>query len=159
MMDNMSRIGMRGTVGLNSEIIREYHRIIGEGEKRNWAWIGHGINNAPANFRSNIDLEKEREIIGAVVGDMVKALGRKTKGWLSPVLVHTDNTSNVLEEFGVEYLCDYTADDQPFKFNTKGGNLISVPYSVELNDLPTFMNVGMSSSDFGDMLVDQFDVL
>ncbi len=60
---------------------------------------------------------------------------------------------------GVEYLCDYTADDHPFPFNVKKGSLISVPYTVELNDIPAFQNVGISSEAFGDAIVDQFDVL
>jgi allantoinase len=159
MMDIMDPLGMRGTVCLNSDIIREYPRIIEEGEKRNWAWIGHGINNAPANFLSGIDEDREREIIGAVLEDMEKALGRKTKGWLGPFLVETMNTPNILADLGVEYLCDFCADDQPFKFNTKTGNLISVPYTVELNDIPAFLNLGVSGADFGDMIIDQFDVL
>jgi peptidoglycan/xylan/chitin deacetylase (PgdA/CDA1 family) len=159
MIELMDKIGMRGTVCLNSEIIREYPRIIDETLKRKWAFIGHGINNAPANFLSGIDEKKEREIIGGVLKAMEKALGRKTKGWLSPFLTHTNNTPNILAEFGVEYLCDYTADDHPFPFNVKKGSLISVPYTVELNDIPAFQNVGISSEAFGDAIVDQFDVL
>ena len=62
----------------------------------------------------------------------------------------------------MEYLCDYTADDHPFRFNTPNNNLIAVPYTVELNDIPAFLGhsgVGVSSEAFGDMIVDQFDVL
>jgi allantoinase len=159
MMELMDRVGMRGTVCLNAEIIREYPRIIEEGEKRKWAWIGHGINNAPANWISNIDESREREILAAVLNPMEEAIGRPTKGWLSPFLVHTNNTPRLLEEFGVEYLCDYTADDHPFRFNTPQNNLISVPYTVEINDIPVFLNMGLSSEAFGDMIIDQFDVL
>ncbi len=159
MMEIMDALGMRGTVCLNSDIIREYPRIIEEGQKRNWAWIGHGINNAPANFLSGIDEDKEREIIGTVLTAMEQALGRKTKGWLGPFLCETMNTPNILAEMGVEYLCDFTADDQPFRFNTKTGSLISVPYTVELNDIPAFLNLGVTGKDFGDMIIDQFDVL
>jgi allantoinase len=159
MMELMDNIGMRGTVCLNSDVIREYPRILEEGMKREWAWIGHGINNAPANFLSGIDENKEREIIAEVLEKMEATIGRKAKGWLSPFLTHTNNTPNLLAELGVEYLCDYTADDHPFPFNTKSGNLISVPYTVELNDIPAFQNVGVSSQAFGDMIIDQFDVL
>jgi allantoinase len=159
MMELMDSIGMRGTVCLNSDVIREYPRVLEEGMKRDWAWIGHGINNAPANFLSGIDENKEREIIAEVLEKMEATIGRKTKGWLSPFLTHTNNTPNLLAELGVEYLCDYTADDHPFPFNTKTGNLISVPYTVELNDIPAFQNVGVSSQAFGDMIIDQFDVL
>ena len=169
MMELMDKVGMRGTVCLNSEIIREYPRIIEEGMARDWAFIGHGINNAPANFIGNapdgqgghnpLDEEKERSIISTVCKTMEEALGRKTKGWLSPFLTHTDNTPKILEENGVEYLCDFTADDHPFRFNTPKDNLIAVPYTVELNDIPAFLNLGVSSEAFGDMIVDQFDVL
>ena len=163
---------MRGTVCLNSEIIREYPRITEEALARDWAFIGHGINNAPANFIGNapdgegghtpLPEEKEREIISTVCKTMEDTLGKKTKGWLSPFLTHTDNTPRILEENGVEYLCDYTADDHPFRFNTPNNNLIAVPYTVELNDIPAFLGhsgVGVSSEAFGDMIVDQFDVL
>ena len=169
MMELMDKVGMRGTVCLNSEIIREYPRIIEEGMARDWAFIGHGINNAPANFNGNapdgegghipLDEEKERSIISTVCKTMEEALGRKTKCWLSPFLTHTDNTPKILEENGVEYLCDYTADDHPFRFNTPKNNLIAVPYTVEINDIPAFLNLGVSSEAFGDMIVDQFDVL
>jgi allantoinase len=158
-MDMMDELGMRGTVCLNSDIIREYPRIIEEGEKRKWAWIGHGINNAPANFLSDIDEDREREIISIVLSKMESALGRKTKGWLGPFLTQTYATPHILADLGVEYLCDFTADDQPFKFNTRTGSLISVPYSVEMNDIPAIMNIGLSGKQFGDMIIDQFDML
>ena len=169
MMEVMDELGMRGTVCLNGEIIREYPRIIDEGQKRKWAWIGHGVNNAPANFIGNVrgadgettllEEAKEREILESTLNAMEEAIGRKSKGWLSPFLTHTNNTPRLLEEYGVEYLCDYTADDHPFRFNTPKNNLISVPYTVEINDIPAFMNVGVSSEAFGDMIIDQFDVL
>ena len=98
----MDKLGMRATVCLNSEIIREYPRIVEEALASNWAFIGHGINNAPANFIGNapdgqgghtpLSEEREREIISTVCNTMEEAIGRKTKGWLSPFLTHTDNT-------------------------------------------------------------------
>lgn len=159
MIELMDACDMRGTVCLNSDIIREYPRIMEETIKRDWAFMGHGANNAPANFISGIDEEKERQIIGGVLRAMRKAIGRKTKGWISPFLTHTNNTPGILAKFGVEYLCDYTADDHPFPFKVKNGSLIAMPYSLELNDVPAFQNIGLSSEDFGDMIVDQFDVL
>ncbi len=144
MMEIMDRYGYRVTVCLNSDIIREYPRIIEVGEKRNWSWIGHGINNAPANFLSGKELDPERRIIDTVLQEMEKALGTKTKGWLGPFLCETFNTPDILAELAVEYLCDYTADDQPFEFGVKQGLLISVPYTVELNDIPAILNIGLS---------------
>lgn len=117
------------------------------------------MNNSPASFLNNIDEQREREIVGQVLSTMEKALGRKTKGWIGPFLSETFNTPNILADMGVEYLCDFTCDDQPFKFHTRTGSLIGMPYSLELNDVPAFLDLGQSASTFGDMIIDQFDVL
>jgi hypothetical protein len=39
------------------------------------------------------------------------------------------------------------------------GSLISMPYTLELNDLPAYLAKGMTGGDFGTMIKDQFDVL
>lgn len=158
-MEILDRYSYRGTVCLNSDVIREYPQIIEHGKKRKWAWIGHGLNNTPESFLAGKDEDDERNIIKTVLDKMEQALGQKTKGWLGPFLSESFNTPDLLAEAGVEYLCDFTADDQPFKFNVKKGSLISVPYTVELNDIPAFMNIGVSAKQFGDMIIDQFDVL
>ena len=41
----------------------------------------------------------------------------------------------------------------------KRGRLISVPYSVEVNDIPAFIDRGMTGEQFYQLIVDQFDVL
>ncbi|MEM7541776.1 MAG: polysaccharide deacetylase family protein [Pseudomonadota bacterium] len=169
MMEMMDKLNMRGTVCLNSDVIREYPRIIEEGEKRDWAWIGHGVNNAPGNLIAHVRTEdgslqgpnesEERDLLASALSAMTAVLRRPVKGWLSPYLTHTANTPRLLESLGIEYLCDYTADDTPFHFNTPNNNLIAVPYTVELNDLPAFLYVGVTPEAFGDMIIDQFDVL
>lgn len=158
-IDILDKYGLRGTVCLNGDAIAEYPQIIEAGEKRGWSWMGHGMNNSPASFLHNIDEQREREIIGEVMDVMQKAFGRKTLGWIGPFLSETFNTPNILAELGIQYLCDFTADDQPFVFNTDRGSLISMPYSIELNDVPAFLDLGQSAKTFGDMIIDQFDVL
>ena len=37
--------------------------------------------------------------------------------------------------------------------------MYSLPYSIEVNDLTAFLVQGLSASDYGQMLMDQFDVL
>ena len=168
-MEMMDAHNVRATACLNSDVDREYPRIIEEGQKRDWAWIGHGINNTPNNLIATPsendglldgpDEAKERIILASVLNEMEATFGQPTKGWLSPYLTHTDNTPRLLAELGVEYLCDYTADDQPFRFKAPADNLIAIPYTLELNDFPVFLTAGLSSKVFGDMIIDQFDVL
>ena len=37
--------------------------------------------------------------------------------------------------------------------------MISVPYSIEVNDIPLFLGQGMSGPEFCQLVTDQFDVL
>ena len=55
--------------------------------------------------------------------------GKKPKGWLGPGLTETWETLDYLAEEGIEYVCDWVNDDQPYSIRTTAGPLISVPYS------------------------------
>ena len=58
---------------------------------------------------------------------------------------------------GLSYVLDWTSDDQPYPLNVPG--MISVPYSVELNDLGMFISKGMTGPEALQMIKDQFDQL
>lgn len=55
------------------------------------------------------------------------------------------------------YVLDWTNDDQPYRLNVPG--MLSVPYSLELNDLGIFTMHGRSGGDFVQLVKDQFDQL
>ena len=77
-------------------------------------------------------------------------------GWLGPGLTETFNTPDLLKESGVEYVADWVNDDLPYRFNN---GLYSIPYSIELNDMPLFNNPSISIDDFKRRICDSFDVL
>lgn len=153
----LDRHGLRATVCLNSDACREYPQIIEEGVKRNWVWMGHAQNNS--YFLTDMEEDRERAIITDTLETIESATGTRPKGWLSPALTETYNTPDLLAEAGVEYLCDFTCDDQPFEMNVRSGSLLSMPYSIELNDIQAFLCFGVSAEVFGQMIMDQFDVL
>ena len=77
---------------------------------------------------------------------------------LGPALSNTVNTPDLMAEAGLIYHTDWFHDDQPFPLKVKKGKLISVPYSIELNDVPFFWN-SFEGEDFLQMCKDQFDTL
>jgi len=157
MMKGLDKYGMRATVCLNSEVGREYPEIVEEGNKRGWEWMGHGHNNS--QLLPGLEEDAERKLINDVVAAIEKSTGSRPKGWLGPYVSETYNTPYLLAEAGIEYLCDFCCDDQPFKMNVKSGSLISMPYSVECNDLPLALYFGATGENMGQMIKDQFDVL
>ena len=79
------------------------------------------------------------------------------KGWLGPALTETFETPRLLRELGLTYILDWCADDQPFPINVPG--MISVPYSIELNDISMFVGKSLPGEAFYQAAVDQFDQL
>jgi peptidoglycan/xylan/chitin deacetylase (PgdA/CDA1 family) len=104
-------------------------------------------------------LDEERAYLSTVVQTIARATGQQPQGWLGPALTETFNTPEVLAELGLTYLLDWCNDDQPFPLNVKAGPMISVPYSIEMNDITLFLGKALSGADFAQMVMDQFDVL
>lgn len=157
MMETMDRYGIKGTVALNSDVCIRYPRIIQEGNRLGWEWMGHGKSNSILINRQTED--EERALIRDVVDTIRKASGKHPRGWLSPALSESNRTLDLLAECGIEYVCNWVNDEQPYPMRVKTGSMISIPYSVEINDIPAFVDLKQNAETFGRMICDQFDVL
>jgi allantoinase len=76
---------------------------------------------------------------------------------MGPALTETFHTPALLAELGLSYVLDWTNDDQPYRLNVPG--MLSVPYTVELNDLGIFTAHGRTGQEFLQMFTDHFDQL
>jgi allantoinase len=85
------------------------------------------------------------------------ATGQRPRGWMGPALTETYQTPALLAELGLSYVLDWTNDDQPYRLNVPG--MLSVPCTVELNDLGVFMMKGFTGPEFLQMVKDHFDQL
>ena len=84
---------------------------------------------------------------------------RRPRGWLGPALTETDNTLDLLAEAGIDYVADWCNDEQPYAMKTRRGPIIAVPYTLEVGDVPVFLQHGASGENFARMIIDQFDTL
>ena len=64
-----------------------------------------------------------------------------------------------MAEEGIEYLCDWCNDDQPYPMKVKSGSLTSIPYTVELNDIPMYLVQHHRAPEIFERTKDQFDTL
>ena len=119
--------------------------------------MGHGTNNSTLiNKQSEAD---ERALIAHVVGTIEKATGARPRGWLSPALSESHRTLDILAENKIEYVANWVNDEQPYPMRVKTGTMLSMPYSLEINDIPVFLDHHQSGETFGRMIRDQFDGL
>ena len=85
--------------------------------------------------------------------------GRRA-GWLGSGLQETWDTLDLLAAEGVEYVCDWCNDDQPYMMTQESGRgLVSLPYSHDINDKPAFEQLHRTAAEFQEMICRQFDVL
>lgn len=149
--------GIKATVALNSAVCDAHPTVIEEMGRRGWELMGHGITNSDS--LAGLALEAEREVIRTVLGTIERASGRKPRGWLGSGLAETHNTLDILAEEGVVYCGDWNIDDQPYPMKVKTGRMFSVPYCMEINDLPLFLRKGYTGEQYYRSVMDQFEQL
>jgi peptidoglycan/xylan/chitin deacetylase (PgdA/CDA1 family) len=154
LVEALGEFGIRGTVALNSAVCRHYPRILERALELNWELMGHGITNSQANY--DLEPDDEKCMIETVVEDIRRFQGKPPRGWLGPALGETLQTLDLLKGAGLEYVCDWINDDQPYRMHN---GLYSIPYTIELNDRPFFREPWAMPWHFERTIRDSFDVL
>lgn len=157
MMAAMDEHGFRGSVSLNVALLDHHPEIIRACADRDWEFYSHGIYNT--RYAYGMSQEQEIEIIRDAKHSIKKHTGQDLAGWLAPALSNNIWTMDVLAEEGLLYTCDLFHDDQPTPLNVKTGRLISMPYSLELNDTIAYNTNKATPRYYGEMIKKQFDVL
>jgi allantoinase len=155
LIETFDRHGVRLSVPLSADVGAHYPQIIEAGNARDWTWLAHGKNNS--RLHADMAEHDERAFLTDVVDTIERATGRRPGGWLGPGLTETFNTPKLLAELGLSYVLDWTNDDQPYPLNVPG--MLSVPYTVELNDLGLFLARGMTGPEVLQLIKDQLDQL
>ena len=80
-------------------------------------------------------------------------------GWESPGLTENDHTLDCLSAAGIEYVADWVLDDQPVWLKANPKPVLSVPYTVEINDIPMMLLQQNRSEEMLLRGIDQFERL
>jgi peptidoglycan/xylan/chitin deacetylase (PgdA/CDA1 family) len=155
LIESLDRHGVRASVLLNSDVCSRYPQIMQAGLERDWAWLAHGRDNS--TFQAGMSREEERAYLAEVVTTIEEATGRRPRGWLGPALTETFETPSLLAELGLGYTLDWTNDDQPYELAVPG--MLSVPYSIEMNDVTLFVSKSYTGPEFLEAVKDQLDQL
>jgi allantoinase len=152
--DLYKRLGLRPTLSANARICEDYTRVAAEAREQGWEFMGHAYEQMPIH-----KVEDQRGMIHKSLDIMENFTGQRPVGWLGPGLTQTYETPELLAEAGVKYIGDWVYDDEPTVISTDNGPLVTLPYSVELNDIPTMIVQHHESSYWKTKCCDQFDRL
>ena len=150
----LERFEARVTLAINGSVCQSYPRIAGAALEAGWEFMGHGYIQRPMHH-----LEDQPAAIAETIEAIRDFTGRAPRGWESPGLTETFETVDHLAAAGIEYVADWVLDDQPCEIASASGPVLSLPYTVETNDIPMMMLQHHSSEELSRRAIDQFDRL
>jgi allantoinase len=150
----LARYDIPATMTVNAPVCLNYPRVARAALESGWEFMGHGYRQRALHKE-----EDPGDMIRRAIGVLSDFTGKPPRGWLGPGLTETWETPDLLAQEGVEYLCDWVVDDQPFELRTSTRPLVVVPYSVEINDIPMMMIQHHPAAEFLVRGRDQFDRL
>jgi len=140
---------------VNSYLYDTHPAIIEAIRKRGDEVVGHGrTNSEKPGILKEAD---EKTLIKEATAAITRYEGRAPAGWMTPMMMQSTVTPDLLKEAGYRYMMDWPCDDQPYWLRTRAGPLLYIPYPVETNDFGTTLQLHHGPVQFMDTVVRQFE--
>ena len=153
-LEVLQKHSIRATLAINGSVCKSYPRVAKAALEAGWEFMGHGYVQRPMHH-----VEDQKAAIRDTVTAIKDFTGKKPRGWESPGLTETYDTIDWLAEAGIEYVADWVLDDQPCVIATASGPLVSIPYTVEMNDIAMMMLQHHPSQEWLQRGIDHFERL
>jgi peptidoglycan/xylan/chitin deacetylase (PgdA/CDA1 family) len=150
----LEKHGITPTLAINGSVCRSYPRIAQAAHEAGWEFMGHGYIQRPTHH-----VEDQRQAIRDTIEAIRECTGKAPRGWESPGLTETPETIDLLAEAGIEYVADWVLDDQPCRIDTAHGPVVSVPYTLEMNDIAMMLLQNHPSEEWLRRGIEQFERL
>jgi allantoinase len=148
------KLNIRPTLSINARVCLDYPRVAGQARDDGWEFMGHAFEQMPIH-----KIEDQAGMIAKSMDVIQNFTGERPIGWLGPGLTQTFETPDLLTAAGVKYIGDWVYDDEPTVIKTANGPLVTLPYTVELNDIPMMAVAHHESEYFRTRCCDYFDRL
>lgn len=146
------RLGIRPTLSINARVCLDYPRVAQACCDAGWEFMGHAFEQGP------IHNEKDPPaMIARSLDTIEKFTGKRPLGWLGPGLTQTHDTPEHLAAAGIRYIGDWVYDDEPTEIRTTNGPLVTLPYSVETNDIPMMIVQHHEAAHWTQRCLDSFE--
>ena len=152
--DLFARLGIKPTLSINARVVEDYPRVGQQANNAGWEFMGHAYDQGPIH-----KIEDQPAMIKRSLDVIDAFTGTRPIGWLGPGLTQTFDTPENLASAGIKYIGDWVYDDEPTRIETAKGPLVTLPYTVELNDIPTMILQHHESGYWQQRCIDYFDRL
>jgi len=148
------RLAIRPTLSMNARVCLDYPRVAQACKDAGWEFMAHGFEQVP------LHAEKDQPgMIARTLDTIEQFAGRRPVGWLGPGLTETNETPEHLAAAGIKYVADWVYDDEPTEIATAHGSLVTLPFTIECNDLPEMVVQHHEAAYWTQKCIDTFDCL
>jgi allantoinase len=133
-LDMLDRHAIRASVAIGASACERYPALVAEVTRRGFEVLAHGTH-ATRIISSKMTDAEQRATIAASIEAVTRATGSTPKGWLSQDQGEAQNTPALLAEAGIDYLVDWSNDDQAYLMHP---GLVSIPHQIEWDDIVLF---------------------
>jgi peptidoglycan/xylan/chitin deacetylase (PgdA/CDA1 family) len=152
--DLFKRHNIRPTLAINARVCEDYKRVAEQARSDRWEFMGHAYQQGPIHSEPN-----QKAMIARSLDVIERFTKKRPVGWLGPGLTETLETPELLVDAGIKYVGDWVYDDEPTTIRTAKGPLVTLPYTLELNDIPMMIVQHHESDYLQRRVIDQFDRL
>jgi allantoinase len=156
-LDVLDRYQIKATVAVNASAAERYPYLIAQCRKRGYEFIGHG-SHATRMLTSRMSEAEERTAIGDALDVLQKATGTRPRGWHGQDYGESARTPVLLAEAGLDYVCDWPNDDQPYSM-TVGRPFVSIPSQPEWDDVQQLWLRRLPMPRWPDIVAEAFETL
>ncbi|WP_289294400.1 polysaccharide deacetylase family protein [uncultured Reyranella sp.] len=129
-LETLTARKLKASFAVNGTACELYREACQAAHEAGWDFMGHGWVQKPMHR-----VEDQKAAIADTIRAIEALTGKPPRGWESPGLTETDETLDLLAAAGIEYVADWVMDEQPLPLRTAHGEIVSVPYTVEINDV------------------------
>lgn len=86
--------------------------------------------------------DEERADLQRCISVLEATSGMRPQGWISPRATPSLNTPEILAAEGINWIADAFDRDLPYSVTTKSGNIVAIPFTMEVNDFPLCIRYG-----------------
>ena len=145
---------IKPTVSINAKVCETRPRIAQAALDAGWEFMAHCYEQMAIQ-----KVTDQKAMIEQSVEILTKFTGKKPEGWLGPGRGQTFTTLDLVKEAGFKWFGDWVLDELPQSVKTAHGPLVSIPYSIELNDIGIMLSANQPSDAMLMRTKDSFDCL
>jgi peptidoglycan/xylan/chitin deacetylase (PgdA/CDA1 family) len=151
---------IKSSVAINSKVAERYPYLVKKINERGDEIIAMGVDQGKIHY-GGMDDATEAAWVAESIGTLRKLSGQPVLGWMSPAKSESWKTLKHVKTNGIDYVCDWVADDMPFELNAPdgAGKLWAMPHTSEIADRKIIIDNKHSEDEFVEQIKDQFNVL